>query len=145
MISVWGQKCCKITPLLDTSLLLPLLTFMNIIVSSENSMMSMRLHHGRFYPIPQKQPFSKRASKLDVYSILTSRKWSNIGPVSQGDDRTCLRSWLWFVTEPGTEADLLSCQHIIDKILHFLFLPVKKYEHGCWQSVTRRNNCPRDF
>lgn len=106
-----GQKCCKITPFLDVSFLIsPSLTFMNISTASENAMMLMRLHCSRFYPTLQTQPFQKKASNLEVYGILKGRKWSNIAPVLWGDDRTCLRSRLRFMPEPGTEADLLSCQ-----------------------------------
>lgn len=47
---------------------------MNIIVSSDNSVMLMRLHSGRFCPILQMQPFLKRASNLDEYNVLKKQE-----------------------------------------------------------------------
>lgn len=46
-------------PFAYISLLPPSPNFMNIIVSSENSVMLMRLHCGRFYPILQFNPSRK--------------------------------------------------------------------------------------
>lgn len=121
-VSVWGQIWHKVTSLLHSSLLPPLLTFINIIVSSENSVTLMRLHYDRFYPILQTQPFLKRAFNLDEYKILKSRKQSNVAPVSQGDDRTCMRSRLSFVKKPEwNRSELPGSMWLIEVFIFFFF------------------------
>lgn len=137
-----GQKCCKITPFLHVSFLIsPLLTLMNTIMSPENAMMLMSLHCGRFYPTLQTQLFQKKGSNLDVYDILKGRKWGNIAPVLWGDDRTCLRSRPRFMPEPGTEADLLSCQpaHYWENSSFSLFSQQKS------MSMNTENQLPKEI